>query len=276
MIEPAEALAQVRALAEAGDGPEALALVAQVWRDAWFNPGELEAGAAAATAALDARGAEPASVDRARVLYADHLFAFRAGDQERARSRAAECVSVAREAGDLRGECDGLTGLARAALRDGDYIRVAELAREGRAKAQAAGDRAAEASPLHLEAAGTRLGGDHQRAQALYAESLELARELGNQGAVANELHNLGWVAIHLGDLDAAESRFREFEQAANAAHHRPWLELDRAGLAAARGDLDEARARLTAGEALISEVGLTLDPDDQSELDWLRMRAMF
>jgi hypothetical protein len=274
MAEPAEALARVRALAEAGDGPGALALVAQVWREAWFTPGDLEGGAAAAAAALGAPDAEHASVDRARVLYADHLFAFRAADQDRAHARAEECLRVAREVRDLPGECDGLTGLARVAFRHGEYDRVVELAREGRAKAQAAGDRAAETGPLHLEAAGTRLGGDHAVACGLYTQSLELARQLGNEGAVANELHNLVWIELHLDDVDSAERRFREFEQAANAAHHRPWLELDRAGIAVARGHLEEARVRLAAGEGLIAEVGLAQDPDDQFELDWLHARV--
>jgi tetratricopeptide (TPR) repeat protein len=274
VVEGSQVAAEVRGLAEAGDGQGALALVAGVWREAWFSVGDVEGGSAAAAAALEAPGAERPSVDRARVLYADHLFAFRAGDDERARSRAEECLEVAGAADDLRGECDGFTGLARNAFRDGGYARTVELAREGRAKARAAGDRAAEAGPLHLEAAGTRLGGDYAGARELYTESLERARELGNEGLVANELHNLGWVALHLGEPDEAEKRFGEFERLANAAHHRPWLELNRAGVAVARGDLDEARSRLTAGEALIAEVGLTLDPDDQSEHDWLRAQV--
>ena len=99
MDAPAGAAAEVRALADAGDGPGALALVARVWREAWFTAGDIEGGAAAAAAALDAPGADQASVDRARVLYADHLFAFRAGDQERARARAEECLRVAARRG---------------------------------------------------------------------------------------------------------------------------------------------------------------------------------
>jgi len=270
----ADVAAEVRALVEAGDGPAALARVARDWREVWFNTGDMQGGAAVAAAALGAPGAEQPSVDRARVLYADHLFAFRVGDHVRARARAEECLRVARAAADIRGECDGLTGLARCAFRDGDFDRVVELARAGRAKAQAAGDRAAEAGPLHLEAAGTRLGGDHTKARELYTQSLELARELGNDGIVANELHNLGWVELHLGNLVGAERRFREFEAAANAAHHRPWVELDRAAIAAARGDADEAKARLAAGEARLAEAGLTQDPDDQHELDWLRAQV--
>jgi hypothetical protein len=273
IVAPKDVADEVHALAKAGDGPGALARVARVWREAWFDAGDMENGAAAAAAALGAPGAGEPSVDRARVLYADHLFAFRTGDQARARARAEECLGVARAAADVRGECDGLTGLARVAFREGDFARVVEFAQAGRAKAHAAGDRAAEAGPLHLEAAGRRLGGDNLTARDLYELSLALARDLGNDGLIANELHNLGWVELHLGHVDAAESRFREFEQAASAAYHRPWVQLDRAAIASARGDAEEARARLAAGEAIIAQAGDALDPDDQYELDWLRAR---
>lgn len=272
MVDDAESVAQtVRSLAAAGDGAAAIELVARLWRSVWFNPGLVDEGAGVAAVALDAPGAEKASADRARVLYADHMFAFRAGVQGRARARAEECLRVARAAGDLRGECDGLTALARVAFRDGDYPRVVELAREGRSKAREAGDPAAEAGPLHLQAAGMRLSGDGASARELYIESLALARDLGNEAGIANELHNLGWVELHLGDVDTAAARFGEFEEVANAAHHRPWLELNQGALAAARGDLEAARARLLAGEALIGKLGLALDPDDESELEWLR-----
>src|SRR5438270_517079 len=42
MDAPAGAAAEVRALADAGDGPGALALVARVWREAWFTAGDIE------------------------------------------------------------------------------------------------------------------------------------------------------------------------------------------------------------------------------------------
>ena len=51
-------------------------------------------------------------------------------------------------------------------------------------------------------------------------------------------------------------------------------MELDRAAIAAARGDADEAQARLAAGEVRLAEAGLTQDPDDQYELDWLRAQV--
>jgi len=91
---------------------------AEHWRE-WFDRGEFDEGLARLRAALDAPGAELPSVDRVRVLYGAHLFAFRRG--EPSREYAQQTLDLARELGDPRGECDGLTGLARAALRDGEY-----------------------------------------------------------------------------------------------------------------------------------------------------------
>src|SRR5262249_18447009 len=153
----------VNALADAGQAESALELVARTWR-VWNAHGELAAGSAAARAALEAPGAGETPLWRARALYADGLLAFRAGDPDPSRARNQEALEVAREAGDVRGECDALTGLARVAVRDGAYAEVVSLAREARERARAAGDRAAEAAPLHLEAAGVRLQGDHARA----------------------------------------------------------------------------------------------------------------
>src|SRR5437868_5942231 len=146
------------------------------WRE-WFDRGEFDEGAARVHEALNAPGADAPSVDRVRLLYGAHLLAFRRGAPSGA--YAQECLDLARELGDVRGECDGLTGLAREALRAGDYPRVAEYAAEGLRRARAGGDRDAEGSPLHLYAAATRLSGDYDRARELYIESVALGEELG-------------------------------------------------------------------------------------------------
>ena len=132
---------------------------AEHWRE-WFDRGEFDEGAARVEGALNAPGADAPSVDRVRVLYGAHLLAFRRGRPSTAYAR--ECLDLARQIGDVRGQCDGLTGLAREALRAGDYAKVAEYAAAGLATARAAGDRRAEASPLHLYAAGARLTGDYR------------------------------------------------------------------------------------------------------------------
>ena len=264
-------VAAIEAFADAGDAAAALELAGKAWR-IWFSRGELEQGSAAMAAALAAAGAAEPSAVRARVLCADGVFALRAGDQERSRARNEEALAVARAASDLRGECDALTGLARVALRDGDYGLVAQLAEEGRRRAQLAGDREAETAPLHLLAAGTRLGGDHHRARELYTESLELNCALRNTGWVAMELHNLGWVELHLGDVEAAAARFGERDAAEDDddAYGSAWRELNWAAVAAGRGDTEEARSRFAAGRSALAALGVSLDPDDQAELDWL------
>jgi tetratricopeptide (TPR) repeat protein len=267
--DPAALAEAVRSFVEAGDAASALELVGRAWR-AWTSSGRLEEGRAAAELALNA-GRDTQGVWRARALYADGVIAFRAGDSERSRARNQELLDIARATDDVRGECDGLTGMARLALRRGDYPEVVHLAREAREKAVAAGDPAAEGPPLHLEAAGTRLQRHYDDARRLYVESLELNKRLDNRHVVATERHNLGWVDLHRGDLDAAEAWFRERDTDSSPdVYGDAWGELNWAAVAVARGRLDEAKRRFEIGTAALERLGVTLDPDDQAEFEWL------
>jgi tetratricopeptide (TPR) repeat protein len=238
------------------------------WRE-WFDRGELDEGSARVRDALAAPGADAPSVERVRVLYGAHLFAFRRGEPSRAYAR--EALDLARELGDLRGECDGLTGLARAALREGAYDEVAEYAAEGVRKARAAGDAAAEGAPLHLQAAAARLSGEYDRARELYLESVALADRLGDEQRRQMELHNLGWVELHRGDVEAAARMFAERDARTGIdAYGDAWSDLDAAAVALGRGDRDEALRLFELGRQKLVELGAALDPDDQSEVDWM------
>jgi tetratricopeptide (TPR) repeat protein len=264
----------VRAFVEAGDPASALELVRRAWR-IWFSRGELDEGSAAAATALGATGAGAVSVWYARALYADGLFAFRLGDRRRSLTRNEQALRIAREADDVRGECDALTGLARVALRDGRYGDVVALAGQARERARAGSDAAAEAAPLHLHAAGVRLQQDYAAARELYLESLDLNTALGNEALAATEQHNLGWVALHLGDVDEAEARFRERDvRAGEDAYGDAWSSLNWAAVAAARDDIDEATRLFASRVQALEQLGATLDPDDRSELDWLRAQV--
>lgn len=266
-----EAVAEaVRTFAEASDPASALELVGRAWR-IWFSRGELDEGSAVAVTALTAPGAEAVPIWRARALYADGVFAFRSGDHPRSLARNEEALRVARETDDVRGECDALTGLARVALRDGRYGDVVALAVQGRERARAVSDAEAEASPLHLQAAGVRLQQDYEAARELYLESLELNAALGSAAWVAMEQHNLGWIELHLGNVDEAEARFRERDaRAPDDAYGDAWSSLNRAAVAAARGDTENAERLFDAGKQALEKLGVALDPDDRSELDWL------
>ena len=260
----------VGAFAAAGDAASALELVGRAWR-IWFSRGEVDKGSAVAETALGAPGAEAVPVWRVRALYADGVFAFRSGDQQRSLARNEEALRVARETDDVRGECDALTGLARVALRDGRYRDVVAFALDARERARAVSDAEAEASPLHLQAAGVRLQQDYAAARELYLESLDLNAKLDNAAFVGMEQHNLGWVELHLGNVDEAERRFRERDaRAIDDAYGDAWSSLNWAAIAAARGNTAEAKRLFGSGKKALETLGVALDPDDRSELDWL------
>ena len=260
----------VQAFAAAGDSASAQELFARSWR-IWFLRGELEEGSAVAASALEG-GADKSPPWDSRTLYADGALAFRAGDRERSLARNEEALRIARETDDARGESDALTGLARIALRDGHYEQVVALAGEARARARATGDREAEAAPLHLHAAGVRLQGDYASARELYLESMRLNRELGNDAWTSMEQHNLGWVELHLGAVDEAAAHFRERDSESSIdAYGNAWSELNWSAVTLARGDRSEAKRRFATGWRALQALDVTLDPDDQSELDWLR-----
>ncbi len=260
----------VRVLAQRGDAVSALELFGRAWR-IWLTSSELFEGQGVGAAALAAPGWEEAPTWRARALYGDGLLAFRSGDDERSLRRNEEALNVARDAGDVRGECDALTGLARVALRDGRYDDVVALAGQGHEAAEAAADREAAAAPLHLQAAGVRLQGKYRAARELYLKSLTLNQELGNQAWQAMELDCLGWVELHLGHVAEAEVHFRDRDGLLGSdPYANAWSRLTWAAVAAARGEGDEARRRYDEATKALSELTNELDPDDQAECEWL------
>ncbi len=261
----------VRQFAALGDAASALELVGRTWR-AWLSHGELEEGSAVIATALAIPSERSAALWHVRVLCADGLLAFRAGDQQRSQASNEKALEIARQIGDVRGECDALTGLARVALRDGRHEGVVALARHAMDRATSAGDRDAGAAPLHLLAAGTRLLGDYPAARELYLESLDLNREIGNLARVSTELHNLGWVELHLGKVDEAREWFLERDAAGSGdAYGDAWASLNWSAVAAAQGEMAEAQRLFASGSRALDKVGGHLDPDDLAELEWLR-----
>src|SRR5256885_6891742 len=76
-------------LASAGDAAGALELMALTWR-VWLTHDQIDVGTSLAATALSSRDAEKVVPWRARVLYADGLYAFRVGETARSRSRNTE------------------------------------------------------------------------------------------------------------------------------------------------------------------------------------------
>jgi len=238
------------------------------WRE-WLESGDYEGGARRVREALDTPGADAPTVERVRVLYAAHLFAFRSGEPSHA--FAQQAFDLACEVGDVRGQCEGLTGLARAALREGDWGQAAAYAAEGVKKARDANDPVAETAPLHLQAAGVRLSGNYDGARELYLESIALADRLGDERRKQTEFHNLGWVELHRGDVGSARRMFAERDARSGLdAYGDAWTQLNSSALAIASGDRETALTLFEQGKTKLADLGVALDPDDQSEFDWL------
>jgi tetratricopeptide (TPR) repeat protein len=264
--------AEVRGLVEQGDRDGAADLLATHWR-LWLVSGEVTEGRRLLAEVLDS-GEPQQTRARALALYADGVLAFRQGSQEESRERNEAALEVARAAGDREAAALALVGLARVAFREGDYDRVRALAASARDLTQDL-DPAAGAAPLHLLAAGTRLAGDYDEAVRLYTESLELNRGLGDKRVVAMEHHNLGHVELHRGNADAAAQHFAEADELRDPGdpYDRAMAALNRAALAVTGGERDRTDELLREVEATLAEAGITLDPDDAYEVDWLRAR---
>jgi len=259
----------IRFLVEHGREDDATELAANTWR-LWLITSDLETGREALGAALAAEAAP--SRARALVLYGDGSLAFRQGEQKASLKRNEAALEVARAIGDRETESLAFIGLSRVALRDGDYERVRALASKAREAARDL-DPSAEALPLHMLAAGTRLAGHLDEAADLSEQGLELYRRLGDRRMVGMELHNLGHLEVHRGNIDRAEQCFAEIAEYRDLddPYEGAMADLNRAALALGRGDLDDARELLSKTEAALQAAAITLDPDDQFEVDWLR-----
>lgn len=116
-----------------------------------------------------------------------------------------------------------------------------------------------------------RLQARYDEARVLYVESLRLSEDLADERGVAIELHNLGWVELHLGQVDEAARHFKQRDESgAKDAYDRAWTDINWAAVAALRGDRVDAQRRLERGRQVLEEQAATLDPDDQFELNWV------
>jgi tetratricopeptide (TPR) repeat protein len=211
------------------------------------------------------------NAERARALYEEGVDAFRAGDEKASKEKNEAALGLARASGDREAESLALVGLSRVALREGDYAGVCALAREARECVRGLSP-AADARPLHLLAAGTRLAGDYDQARELYTESLELSRRLDDKRGVWIELHNLGFVELHRANPSEAERLFAEARKlCGDEPYDVAMIDLESAALAAVRGDFERVSALLGRAAETLRRAGIVLDPDDASEVGWLK-----
>jgi tetratricopeptide (TPR) repeat protein len=246
------------------DPQAAAALAAVLWRFWWLR-GHMVEG----RTLLD-HAARIESPELEEVLKGLGTIAFRQGDAEAAEQAFLKRLELAQRHGDERKLADALADLSRIALRRGDFAAVREYAERGYAAAKGL-EPGAMRTHLHMRAAAARMEGHLGEARALYLESRELNERLGNLANVAGEDHNLMYVALHSGDREEAERRFRassEWIFANEDAYLRPYSFLDAGILALHDGDLERAGRLVAVALRIFEETESIPDPDDRVELD--------
>lgn len=212
--------------------------------------------------------ANAAAPARPELLKGLGTIAFRQGDLEAAEAAFTQRLGLVGE--DRPALADAYADLARIALRRGDFALVRERAEKGYEAAAGLDERTIR-MPLHLRAAAARMEGRLDEARQLYLQSIELNERIGNEINIAGEHHNLVHVALHSGDRQEAEVRFRlsaEWIFANQNAYLTPYSLLDAGILALHDGDLDRACRLVASAQQIFETTGSIPDPDDRVELD--------
>ncbi len=237
----------------------------------WFMEGRMNTGRQLIAAALALPDSAAQRAVRARAWYEAGLLAFRQRDQEASRSANEQSLRIATEIADTAAMARALIGLSRVELRAGAYDSVRAHAAEAAALLTQAGDARGAIAASHMVAAVNRMTGRDNDASSLYERTLALYRSQSNESGVAGELMNLAYVRLHQGRRADALSLLRDGLGRFVALHDETSEEFALAAFAAVAadaGDAEDAAKLYGAALKLLSASSVTLDPDDQYELD--------
>jgi hypothetical protein len=164
-----------------------------------------------------------------------------------------------------------LNSLARVALRGRGHARVLELAREAWRLYEQVGDPVGVATSRHMTAAGTRGSGDYAVAAELYADNLADARERNDDVLVSVETLNLGYMTLHLGEVERAAPLFEEslrLSSGAGDAYVLSYSLMGMGSLALAQGNAERGARLLAAAKAAFDAGGFAIDPGSDEEFE--------
>ena len=197
--------------------------------------------------------------------------AFRQGDLDAARNHFAESLAIHRELGDQPGIAWSLSSLAHVALGLGEFGEARELLEKALVLSKHAGNIHGVAwSLVHLANVAYHEG-EFRTSASLLLEGLALFRERKVDGGVAWCLFGMGNVARRNGKLRSAHTLLAESLAAFTKLGEKRGVASALRGcslLAAACGNPDKAAQLLGAARALKDEMGETLIPPEQREID--------
>jgi tetratricopeptide (TPR) repeat protein len=189
---------------------------------------------------------------------------FDAGDYD-------ESLRIYRRVQDKAGVAAALLGLARIALRSMDYTSARRYAEESGVIRRELGDKAGQAGAVQMLAAVARMQGQYGKAAELYEFSLNANREAGWDVPAATDLFNLGYVRLRQGKIEAARKLFAESLQKYRELQDDAGVAYVLTGFASIAVEQKQAlrAARLYASAlGILDQFGMTLDPDDQLDVD--------
>ncbi len=220
--------------------------------------------------------AAPAAT-RAQALVETGYLAHRQDDYNGAIRLCTEGLALFRDLGDLSGMSRSLYLLGAVAEYQGDHDHAKTLLMESLALARQVGDKRRMAISLNSIGEVARCQRDFEAAHASYEESLMLSREIGEKRTMTMALGNLGHVALHEGNCERAAMLFSEALGLAQQLVHKVAIAeylAGLAGVAALEGRHERAARLLGASRSLLSLLGTSLAPPDQTEYE-LTMSAI-
>jgi hypothetical protein len=202
-------------------------------------------------------------------------LAFRLRQQEDARARTREALTLARQLENSEMIALALTALARIALRDEDHDSVSRDATEAMAiYLSELDDPQGAAYARHMLAYSASMQNAWRRSAALYEENLRVFSQAGNLYMVAVETGNLAGVEIRAGNSARGRELSREYLKLAIDLEDELSLAYAILGfgqLAAEEQAYNRAVQFLAASEAILAGLGTTWDPG--AETDFVRYR---
>jgi non-specific serine/threonine protein kinase len=265
----------LRALADAGRGPEVLALAPTLAMH-FQHIGEARQGHDLLAPYVEALDGAPASA-RASATVAVSLLAFRAGLDDAARHHAEIALELARQGDDDDTLVRALCQRARVGLRDGDLDVVRTVCTEALTIADRTGDDAQRRIPLHCLAEATRLGGDIDSARSLYVESIALNERLGNADMVAMEQSNLAALETSAHRTHVAARllgpSLRHLHATTNM-YVLPYAVFNAGGVLLAAGRAEPAARLFGAADEMFETSGMAVDPADRPVFERYRASA--
>jgi tetratricopeptide (TPR) repeat protein len=129
---------------------------------------------------------------------------FGLGDYPKATEAYENCLRIAREIGDCRGEGHALGGLGNVYTRLGQYEQAINCYQQYLTIAREIGDHWGESASLGSLGVAYKNLGQYERAIACHQQCLTIAREIGNRRSEGYALGNLGLAYKNLGQYEQA------------------------------------------------------------------------